>query len=279
MKKRIVTIALVVALLATCFAGTYAYLQDTDSAKNTMTLGNVDIEQTEWQRVQDENGNFVEGEAGVDFNAAYGITRSCKLEKFQQDKPAYPAVGGEAWGDFQQLWNSILNKDGTFAAPGSNDLFSMRNVIDKFVFVENTGKSDVYFRTIVLVESPEDVSANMIHVNMNNNTRYKYSSDGTKTDDDAEGYVCEYVVVDNTRYAVYVATHTEILPAGEIARPSLLQVHLDHLSTNNDSAAFGEKWEVLTLTQAVQAQGFDDAWSALNEAFGKVTPENLDAWF
>lgn len=43
MKKRILTVALVVALLATCFAGTYAYLKDTDSVKNTFTTGNVYI--------------------------------------------------------------------------------------------------------------------------------------------------------------------------------------------------------------------------------------------
>ena len=43
MKKRILTVALVIALLATCFAGTYAYLTDKDVATNTFTVGNVDI--------------------------------------------------------------------------------------------------------------------------------------------------------------------------------------------------------------------------------------------
>ena len=43
MKKRIVTIALVIALLATCFGGTLAYLKDTDSQTNTFTAGNVYI--------------------------------------------------------------------------------------------------------------------------------------------------------------------------------------------------------------------------------------------
>ena len=44
MKKRIVTIALVVALLATCFAGTYAYLTDFEQATNEFTIGNVRID-------------------------------------------------------------------------------------------------------------------------------------------------------------------------------------------------------------------------------------------
>ena len=43
MKKRILAIALVVALLATCFAGTYAYLTDYEAQKNTFTTGNVHI--------------------------------------------------------------------------------------------------------------------------------------------------------------------------------------------------------------------------------------------
>ena len=43
MKKRILTVALVVALLATCFAGTYAYLTDTDEQVNTFTTGKVGI--------------------------------------------------------------------------------------------------------------------------------------------------------------------------------------------------------------------------------------------
>ena len=41
MKKRIVTVALVVALLATCFGGTLAYLKDSEAQTNTFTTGNV----------------------------------------------------------------------------------------------------------------------------------------------------------------------------------------------------------------------------------------------
>lgn len=41
MKKRILTVALVVALLATCFGGTLAYLKDSEAQTNTFTTGNV----------------------------------------------------------------------------------------------------------------------------------------------------------------------------------------------------------------------------------------------
>ena len=58
MKKRIVTIALVVALLATCFGGTLAFLKDTDAQVNTFTTGNVYITLDE-SVVSNVNGNLV----------------------------------------------------------------------------------------------------------------------------------------------------------------------------------------------------------------------------
>lgn len=60
MKKRILTVALVVALLATCFAGTYAYLQDSKAQTNTFTTGNVLISLDEAKVEKDEaTGNLV----------------------------------------------------------------------------------------------------------------------------------------------------------------------------------------------------------------------------
>ena len=44
MKKRIVTIALVVALVAIAAVGTLAYFTDTDEALNTLAVGNEKIE-------------------------------------------------------------------------------------------------------------------------------------------------------------------------------------------------------------------------------------------
>ena len=48
MKKKIVTLSLVVALAATAvIGGTLAYFTDTDDAENVFTVGNVDIDLTE----------------------------------------------------------------------------------------------------------------------------------------------------------------------------------------------------------------------------------------
>lgn len=85
MKKRILTVALVAALLATCFAGTYAYLQDSEAQTNTFTTGNVYITLDEAKVVKDEaTGNLV----------ADGTTRikASKEEITGQEYKLYPAM-------------------------------------------------------------------------------------------------------------------------------------------------------------------------------------------
>jgi uncharacterized membrane protein YkoI len=83
MKKRIVTIALVVALVATCFAGTYAYLKDDDAAHNVMTVGNVYIEQLELQRKD-----------GIDYKNGGARADGDELEAFAE---ANGISEGKAW--------------------------------------------------------------------------------------------------------------------------------------------------------------------------------------
>ena len=60
MKKKIVAFTLVIAMLAICFGATLAYFTDTDSEKNTFTVGNVDIEVSETNKI---NGVEVTGNA------------------------------------------------------------------------------------------------------------------------------------------------------------------------------------------------------------------------
>ena len=57
-KKKIVTVCLVVALLAVCaIGGSLAYFTDTDTKDNTFTGGNVNIELTETEWVEDSIAN------------------------------------------------------------------------------------------------------------------------------------------------------------------------------------------------------------------------------
>lgn len=59
-KKKIISLCLVVCLLATAIGGTLAYFTDTDSEKNTFTVGKVDIDVSETNEI---NGVAVTGNA------------------------------------------------------------------------------------------------------------------------------------------------------------------------------------------------------------------------
>lgn len=269
--KKVLSMGSAYVLVASLAIGaTIAYLSDTDSDVNVMTVGNVDIEQLEYERVVDEDGNWISTEKEDE----YGY-KPDDIQEFTQNKPALPAVyqdGTIKWddrngsqaasgeGSHQQSW-------GEAGAPGSNQLFddSVKNVIDKFVFVMNDGKTDAYYRTVIAVESPENNTAE-IHLNRNGNSRFIW---------DNEGKPIGYINVKGSRYALYVATYNEILKPGEISRPSLLQLFLDPTATNEDCAAFGDAWEVLVVSQAVQADMGDmTANEALDEAFYDVTVEH-----
>lgn len=72
-KKKIISLCLVVCLLATAIGGTLAYFTDTDSEKNTFTVGNVDIEVSETNKI---NGVDVTGNAFTNVMPGTKITKT-----------------------------------------------------------------------------------------------------------------------------------------------------------------------------------------------------------
>ena len=277
--KKFLTLLLTVALTATlAITGTIAYLTDTDSEVNTMAMGNVDIEQLEYERVV-ENGAWV----STGTTDKYGYTPD-KLQKFENNnKPLYPAVfadGGIKWDDriptgYQQSWGQI-------GAPGSNQLFddSVKNAQDKFVFVENTGKSDAYVRTIFAFEQGSVEASDFESIIKTNGDADHWSWADTIPD----------VVIDNNKYVVAVATYlgptsnpTGILAPGAVSYPSLLQVYMAPEAENDDVKAIdgnvNGSYDIMVLSQAVQAEGFADAKTALEAGFGETTAVNVVKWF
>ena len=255
MKKRIVTIALVIALLATCFAGTYAYLMDDDYVANTMTLGEVTIDQVEYER-------NAEG----------------KLVDFTQNKPLYPAVNPSMeWADEPVTFSNYI--DG--AAKGGQKPFVEPNALDKFVFVKNTGKSDAFVRTLIAFEAGSKNQAEhdaLIGISYHDMTW----TIGEQV----------YTTIDGENYVVieFVYTGREddddkngILPKDEVTTASLCQIYMASFATNEDVKALdGDNdgmYDVIALSQAVQAQGFANAQTALDTAFGEVTAEKATEWF
>lgn len=240
MKKRIVTIALVIALLATCFAGTYAYLQDDDAAKNTMTIGKVDIIQNEQQRADD------------------GVT----MVDFVDNKPALPVVGTIEWAA------EALSMPG-----GTMKVFhaGLKNVVDKFVSVSNVGRTNAYVRTIIAIEDPDN-AGNRIHVNVNDVVGVKQSAWQT-------------IEMDGVTYSLTVFTYTDALAPGNTTPYSLAQVFLNSAATNEECEKYGETWDILCLSQAVQADGWEADGSkiasevGLDTAFGEVDQTNFIKWW
>ena len=230
-RKLVLVLALQLSV-AMATTGTLAYLSDTDADVNVMTLGNVKIVQNEQERAADGS-----------------------LQAFTQNKPAYPAVGPVEWA------NEGVVIGGTEYKVFTDEL---ANVIDKFVTVTNTGKSDAYVRTIVAIEAPDFDPNDLIHLNWNS-TGVTMSAPIT-------------FKVEDTAYVAFVFTYEEALAAGETSAPSLMQLFLDAATTNEDVAAYGDTWEVLVLSQAVQTAGFADATTALDTAFGKPADEAA-TWF
>lgn len=124
MFKKVLALLLVVTLTATASVGlTLAYLQDQDEAVNTMTLGNVDIEQIEQER--NENDLLVD---------------------FEQDKPLYPVVGDPADTTGDVYWdnNNVVDKIVSVENTGKSDAY-VRTV---FAFEKLAGMDDLVDKNI-----------------------------------------------------------------------------------------------------------------------------------
>jgi len=253
MKKKIIALSLAAVLLVLAVVGgTLAYLTDKDYAENTMVMGNVNIEQHEWER------------------AADGTT----LVPFTQDKPLYPAVNPSMqWADTPVYFDQI-GAQGGYQKP-----FVEPNAVDKFVNVENTGKSDAYVRTLIAFER-----GTTSYEYFDKLVSYSYYDAGWSI-----ASIVEDVAIDGHNYTVvefvFFGRNGEngILAAGVSTQANLGQVYLASFATNEDMIALdgnnNGKYDILALSQATQTNGFADAQTALDTSFGDVNAVNVQAWF
>ena len=266
MKKVITLVLALILTVSAAVGGTVAYLTAEDSDVNVMTVGNVKIEQLEYERVV-ENGAWV----SINETDKYGYTPD-KLQEFTQNKPLYPAYFADGvikWddrngnqdasgtGSHQQSWAQI-------GASGSNQLFddSVHGAIDKFVFVKNTGRSDAFVRTFFAFELgtlPAEDFNDVIMTNANKN-HWSWESIGVV---DIDG--CNYYVMSAT-YLGPKSNPTGILAKDTVSYPSLLQVYMKPGATNEQVAAVdgngNELYDIMVFSQAVQTENltkFSDA--------------------
>lgn len=267
-----------ILVTAVAIGGTLAYLTSEDSDVNVMTLGNVSIAQHEYQRVVNADGTYAT--ATIDNQTSY------VLEEFKQAKPLLPIVGDPSLpGDNPEYagWDSTIVRMTQVDSYGFMQVFAGKNAQDKFVTVENTGKTDAYVRTLVAIECGTG-DANLIGTS----TRcVKAENAATNTAPWISNYIGK-ITIDANTYVLYeyiyrgandVNRHVNgVLPAGDTTYPNLAQVYLKSETTNEDCKALDGNGngtlDILVLSQAVQTAGFENAEVALDTAFGNITTTN-----
>ena len=259
--KKVIAWLLVLSLTAAISIGaTLAYLTDTDEDVNVMTLGKVKIDQLEYERVDVESKD-----------------EDAEVRKFRDDKPMYPAVIDKEkfnWtaGDSYVDWEQIGKEDYTSSIWNPEQI---NNEVDKMVFVKNKGTYDAYVRTVFAFEAGQyeslDEFLKAVHMNRNE-TDWSWDWNTTPVAiPNKDGTV-------TTNYFIATATYNKAVQPGELTEISLAQLALDPAVTNEDLKAFGDTYQVLVKSQAIQADGFENELlskqelikSALDEGFGAV---------
>ena len=271
-KSTLIMILCLVLAVAIGVGSTLAYLTDTDADKNVMTVGRVSVVQNEQQRVE-ENGEFTD-----------------ELEPFVNDKMLLPVTDRNGTTDNVTIGDHELELKDKY-----------NNYIDKIVTATNTSNVDVYLRTFVALPTG-------IHEESNHWHEYDAAADvwlhWNLVDDVYTHYDLEevtggdfYITVDGVEYEVWQFTHKAPVAPEETTYPVIRGLFMDkrvdmdeegYYITLDDGTVHrignfldeDGKMNVLVLTQAVQADGFDSADSALTQAFPYGEDNaNVEKWF
>ena len=258
MKKTVAWILALALLAVATVIGTVAYLTDVDSETNVFTIGNVDIDLLEYERINTETKD-------ADAN----------IQEFHDNKPLRPAVIAKGFdytaGDTYVDWTQSAvdwKQDGEngYTSP-IWDPTKINNEVDKMVFVKNTGDYSAYVRIFFAFEAGAYTTfaqfQNKIHLNLND-------TDWTW---EWEEYIGEK---SGDNFFVACATYNYALAPGDYTEISLSQISLDPAASNVDARAFNRGYRVLVAAQGIQSEGFDTPGQALEKGFGTDDPFGLN---
>lgn len=260
MKKKILALALVIAMLAMLvIGGTLAYFTDTEYANNVLVAGNVNIEIREDNNINEQ----------MDTNIDDG--------------------NGNVSDDKYRDWLS---------APGQE--FHPANVIEKNVWVENTGANDAFVRIYFAV--PTDVLP-LVTITWNDAAITDGTFDPTAADmwyKHDSGYDVTWdnkpVEIDGIDYTIFCYTYTDALVPGEYTADAMLRVmmnpyvdcnvnvngtitYYDPADTSKSYTADSEgEVPVLVHARATQTTTFDNALDALVAAFDRDGTYACNPW-
>lgn len=245
-KKSILMAAIAVMLVAVLVVGgTLAYFTDTKSAKNTFTVGNVDIELLE-SSLHREN-------AGIANGATSDSELWSNVEKLGSNNTSPYKAGDTFYTDDQIKANAREYKcENVELNPGE--------YYHKMPYVVNTGKNAAYIRIRVMI--PADLDTAILNSSMYTTTALN-NKEFTKAYDNTGA-----VVRDGVKYNVYTFTRIDPLAAGEMTYWNVWgTIHMDTTATNEQIAQLlpNGTFNVLVEADAIQADGFanaDAAWAA-----------------
>ena len=250
MKKKLIAISLVVAMLAVAIVGgSLAYFTDTDEETNTFTAGGVKID-------------LIEQEVGAN-----------GLQPFTQNQVLMPIVGSaqgdkDAFG--QPVAENYVDKIVTIENTGKSAAYV------RAYFAIPSALDDGY--------ETFNAGLNVLHFNYGNKDGAStYGNQWIWKQDNGKWKYFE-TTIDGVSYNVYYADYYQVLPAGETTEQFVSGVYLDKSFDMQDGKyyAFGKEVNLSGLINtdgeliikcpvkavAVQAAGFDSVDAAVTEAFG-----------
>lgn len=250
MKKKTILVAAIAVMLvaALVVGGTLAYFTDTKSAKNTFTVGNVDIELLE-SSLHREN-------AGIANGATSDSELWSNVAKEGSNNTSPYKAGDTFYTDEQIKANAEkYTCDNVKLNPGES--------YHKMPYVVNTGKNAAYIRIRVMI--PADLDTDILNSSIYtttalNNKEFTMAYDNTGA-----------VERDGVKYNVYTFTRIDPLAAGEMTYWNVWgTIHMDTTATNEQIAQLlpNGTFNVLVEADAIQADGFANATAAF-AAFDK----------
>lgn len=250
MKKKLTAIALVVALLAVAvIGGTLAYFTDTDSAKNTFTVGNVKIDLIEQEKT--EQG----------------------LVNFKQDKLLVPGKSNDG---------NAVSKIVTVKNTGKNDAWVWVDLkIPAYLvsneYPTNESKNALHWNSYGCF-NVEYNSGNYWGLATTDgivDAAHKVTDSNMVAVEDGLWYDYKYVGRETIGEVEYVVIRTKMqntLPAGKVSLPCLAQVYMDWRVTTDgenfilpggDPIPVDASWEIIVNAYAIQKENFNTVDEAI----------------
>ena len=235
MKKKIVSLALVVAVIAIAAMGTLAYFTDTDDATNTFTAGDVAIDLTEAVVKPDEKGNLVATDERQDVLE--------KEEEFYDYGKLYPG--------------QTIDKDPTIEVLGSEDTY----VAAKIIVTDGEGDLEKIIGTGYqgLLGIQQIVYGGLVK---ENDTMKEYNGLAPVYGDDT--YSVYQQVEDDGIYVFYVFMEKPMSTGDTVTIFEKIRIPAEW---DNKEMAEMKDLTIKVEAYGTQAFGFDSCFEAMNAAF------------